>query len=122
MPHHHVRTEPGRGGAPPSQTVICDWGAVDFAPKGERPHTTDDAVVLADDSGPLPFRLGERLRADARAAIDALRVQGVTVLIASGDGTPRSSGRRRPYVRWRAGQLPADKLAWLSTSRADGRA
>ena len=73
--------------------------------------------------GPIAaFRVGERLRPDACAAIDALRAQGVTVLIASGDAPSKvaSIAARLNVATWRARLLPADKLAWLTELRADG--
>ncbi len=50
----------------------------------------DDAVLLADDRGPIAaFRVGERLRPEACAAIEALQARGMTVLIASGDAASK---------------------------------
>ena len=83
----------------------------------------DDAVLLADDVGPIAaFRVSERLRADAGTAIDALRAQGVTALIASGDATNKVAGiaARLNISTWRARALPADKLAWVAELRAGG--
>jgi Cu2+-exporting ATPase len=99
-------------------------GRSDFAvPAGPVAREYDDAVLLADDSGPIAaFRLCERLRVDAGAAIDALKQQGVTILIASGDSSARVSNiaERLGVSSWRARQLPAEKLAWLATLRAEG--
>jgi Cu2+-exporting ATPase len=83
----------------------------------------DDAVVLADDRGPIAlFHLNERLRPGARAMIDALQAQGLKVVIASGDAESKVAdvARRLGVVEWRARQLPADKLAWLTALRAEG--
>ncbi len=68
------------------------------------------------------FRLGERLRPEACAAIAALQEQGITVLIASGDTSPKvaSIAARLNVGAWRARALPADKLAWLTELRAGG--
>jgi Cu2+-exporting ATPase len=98
-------------------------GRADFALALPAPVSLDDALVLADDSGALAvFRLDERLRPGARAAIDALRSQGLRVLIASGDAAARvEAAANQLGVRdWRARQLPADKLAWLHALRASG--
>lgn len=99
-------------------------GRSDFAVAGRPiPSDYDDAVLLADDTGPIAaFRLCERLRVDAGAAIDALKQQGVTVLIASGDSSAKVANiaERLGVSSWRARQLPADKLAWLATLRAEG--
>jgi ATPase, P-type (transporting), HAD superfamily, subfamily IC/heavy metal translocating P-type ATPase len=99
-------------------------GRSDFAvAAGLISHDFDDAVLLADDAGPIAaFRLSERLRVDAGVAIDALKQQGVTVLIASGDSSAKVTtiAERLGVSSWRARQLPADKLAWLATLRAEG--
>lgn len=99
-------------------------GRSDFALAG-KPLALEyeDAVLLADDRGPIAaFRVGERLRADAGAAIAALQAQGITVLIASGDAASRVSSvaARLNVGTWRARVLPADKLAWLTELRAGG--
>jgi Cu2+-exporting ATPase len=83
----------------------------------------EDAIVLADDAGELGvFRVQERLRPGARAAIDALRAQGLVVMIASGDsaGKVESVANALDIGEWRARQLPAEKLAWLAELRARG--
>jgi P-type Cu2+ transporter len=87
------------------------------------PSTDDDAVLLADDAGAIAaFRLGERLRPGARAAIDALKAQGLNVSIASGDAATKVAdvAEQLGVSDWRARQLPADKLNWLTALRADG--
>jgi P-type Cu2+ transporter len=99
-------------------------GRSDFALAG-RPisHDYDDAVLLADDRGPIAaFRLHERLRADARTTVDALKNQGVAILIASGDSSAKVANiaGRLGVLQWRARQLPAEKLAWLADLRAAG--
>ncbi len=99
-------------------------GRGEFAAAGrDKAGEFGDAVILADDAGPIAaFRLSERLRADAVWAIDALREQGLTVLIASGDAPSRVSriASLLNVREWRARQLPADKLAWLASLRAGG--
>jgi Cu2+-exporting ATPase len=83
----------------------------------------EQAVVLADDAGPIAlFRLSERLRPVARATVDALQAQGLKVVIASGDAESKVANiaTRLGIREWRARQLPADKLAWLKALRADG--
>lgn len=103
-------------------------GRADFAIAGHAlaprslPHF-EDAVLLADDIGPIAaFHLSERLRPGARAAIDALKAQGLQVFIASGDAAMKVSdvAAHLGVSNWRARQLPADKLAWLTELRANG--
>jgi Cu2+-exporting ATPase len=99
-------------------------GRSDFAVDGNvLPPGCDDAVLLADDTGPIAaFRLSECLRADARAAIEALQRQGMTVLIASGDAHERVGdiASRLGVREFRARQSPAGKLEWLASLRAAG--
>lgn len=101
-------------------------GRADFAlashPDAVMPEL-DDAIVLADDDGLLAaFHLGERLRPDAREAIDALRAQGVVPEIASGDASAKVAAvaARLGIDQWRARQQPADKLARLTELRDGG--
>ncbi|MEO7199705.1 MAG: heavy metal translocating P-type ATPase [Dokdonella sp.] len=82
-----------------------------------------DAVLLADDSGPIAaFHLSERLRPGVVLAIAALKAQGLEVLIASGDAPAKVAAiaARLGITEWRARQLPADKLAWLQQLRSEG--
>jgi Cu2+-exporting ATPase len=80
-------------------------------------------VLLADDRGPIAaFRITERLRPEACAAIAALQARGMTVLIASGDSASKVAAiaSRLNVGTWRARQLPAEKLAWVAELRATG--
>ena len=99
-------------------------GRSDFAVFGKaREGDCADAVVLADDSGPIAaIRIGERLRPEACAAVSALQARGVTVLIASGDAPSKvaSIAARLNVTAWRARALPAEKLAWVAELRAGG--
>lgn len=99
-------------------------GRPDFACNGYRVAAeNEDAVLLADDAGPIAaFRLSERLRPGALAAIEALRRQGLQISICSGDAPAKVAAiaTRLGIDLWRARQLPADKLAWLGQLRAEG--
>jgi len=99
-------------------------GRGDFAMAGKPLSSEyDDAVLLADDAGLIAaFRVNERLRADAGAALDALRAQDMTVLISSGDASAKVAAvaERVGVNAWRARAMPADKLAWLAELRASG--
>ena len=119
-----TRIHAGRGIDAMVGTRRLRLGRPDFALAGRVvPLDHDDVVVLADDAGALAvFRLEERLRPGARAAIDALRSQGLTVLISSGDAARKveAVAGQLGVREWRARQLPADKLAWLAALRAGG--
>ena len=120
----NVISHPGLGVSASIAGHELRLGRSDFAVAGRSiARDYDDAVLLADDTGPIAaFRLSQRLRTDACAMIDALRKQGVTILIASGDSSAKVSSiaERLGVSAWRARQLPADKLAWLADLRAHG--
>lgn len=99
-------------------------GRPDFAGAGQIADAAfDDAVLLADEHGAIAaFRLSERLRPGALAAVAALKEQGLAVSICSGDAPAKVAAiaDRLGIEQWRARQLPADKLAWLAELRAQG--
>lgn len=118
------RTEPGGGLEGIVEGRRLRLGRADFALARDRvPAELADAVVLADAAGPIAaFRLSERLRADARATVDALVVDGLIPAIASGDSADKvaAAAARLGIAHWRARLRPADKLAQLAELRAAG--
>ena len=99
-------------------------GRADYAlPLGRQQSDLDDAVILADDDGPVAaFHIDERLRPTARSAVAALARDGLAVAIASGDATAKvaSVAGMLGVKTWVARQAPADKLAWLASIRENG--
>jgi Cu2+-exporting ATPase len=99
-------------------------GRADFAlPAGQALNSKHaDAVVLADDNGAIAaFKLNERLRPSSAVAIDALKKQGLTIHITSGDAATKVADvAARLGVVGLARQLPEDKLAFLTQLRANG--
>lgn len=94
-----------------------------FALPGAPGPVEHDGVVLADDDGAIAvFRLDERVRPGASEAIAALRTQGLTVEIASGDAPQRVAvvAERLGIDHWQGGLLPGDKLSRLRELRAGG--
>ncbi|MBS0485939.1 MAG: cation-translocating P-type ATPase, partial [Proteobacteria bacterium] len=94
-----------------------------FALDHDANDADDDAVILAEDGGVVAvFRLRERVRAGAREALDALRADGVTVELASGDAQARVAAvaQRLGIDTWHARMSPAGKLERLRTLRAGG--
>jgi len=82
-----------------------------------------DALVLADAQGAIAaFHLDEQPRADARRMLDALRLDGITPTIASGDTATRVAALagRLGIADWHARQSPDDKLERLLAVRRDG--
>lgn len=99
-------------------------GQRDFAdPCTSRSQVSDDAVVLADDSGIIAtFALKDTLRGGARAAIEALRAEGLQVELLSGDAAAkvRRVASSLGIDRWYARQRPDDKLSRLAHARTTG--
>jgi len=94
-----------------------------FAIDSDAEDIDDDGVILAEDGNAVAtFRLRERLRAGAREALDALRADGVSVELASGDAPAKVAAiaQRLGIERWHARMSPADKLERLRALRADG--
>jgi Cu2+-exporting ATPase len=84
---------------------------------------TTDALVLADAQGAIArFDTDEQPRADARQTLDALRADGVQVIIASGDSSARVAAlaSRLDVSAWHARLSPADKLEQLQKAREHG--
>ena len=82
-----------------------------------------DALVLADAQGAIAaFHLDEQPRTDARRMLDALRLDGITPTIASGDTATRVAALagRLGIADWHARQSPDDKLERLLAVRRDG--
>jgi Cu2+-exporting ATPase len=88
-------------------------------------HRADDdrMLYLASAQGIVAaFRVGTPLRAEARAAIDALRAQGLAVVIASGDhqDAVQEAGRALGIARTHARLSPHDKIWLLEDLRGRG--
>ena len=99
-------------------------GRADYAlPLGGQRSDLGDAVILADEDGPVAaFQVRERLHASAHAAVVALARDGLAVAIASGDAKAKvaSVAGTLGLKIWVARQTPAEKLAWLKSLRASG--
>ncbi|GMU67989.1 MAG: carbonate dehydratase [Steroidobacteraceae bacterium] len=119
-----LRTEAGGGLEAFVDGRRLRLGRADFAlGTAAMPAGLADAVVLADDNGPIAaFRLSERLRTDARATVDALVADGLVPGILSGDDATRvaAAAARLGIAQWSARLRPADKLAQLHELRAAG--
>ena len=120
---HDVQSHAGLGISATIDGREVRLGRGDFAAGRTCNADDDDSVLLADEAGIVAtFRLSEKLRPDARATVDALKAQGLTVVIASGDSPAKVAdvAARLGVSTWRARQLPADKLAWLTELRTSG--
>ncbi|MGD9599999.1 MAG: heavy metal translocating P-type ATPase [Steroidobacteraceae bacterium] len=119
-----LHAEPGGGLEGQVEGRTLRLGRADFAlRRASIPPGFADAVVLADEAGAIAaFHLSERLRVDARAAVDALTADGLVPEIVSGDSATKvaAAATRLGITRWHARQRPADKLARLAALRAEG--
>jgi Cu2+-exporting ATPase len=89
-----------------------------------RRRDADSAVYLGGSAGLVAaFEVGAALRPEARAAIRALRRQGLEVMIASGDSeaTVHQAARLLDVTQARARLSPLDKTLLLQELRAGGR-
>ena len=98
-------------------------GSPAFALDSELVANNDERVILAGNNHVIAaFQLRERLRAGARETLDALRADGVTVELASGDAQPKVDAvaiRLGIEIR-HARMSPSDKLERLRALRAQG--
>jgi len=128
---HGVRNAPGEGigGVIDGRRYAlgsATYVAAEFArPAHEagRGATGASVVQLADARGVVAeFALRDRVRADARAAVGALRARGLTVEMLTGDRVAAAGevARATGVDRYRAGLLPEDKLAAVRELQARG--
>ena len=123
QPANNVREIAGRGleytnGDGSERLGSADWCGVDAA-------QSDRAGVwyCGPDGAVAGFRFVDPLRSDAAAVIDALRAAGLDVELLSGDraAVVNDVARQAGIATWRAGALPADKIARLEELKAAGR-
>lgn len=118
-----VRTHAGSGIEGMVDGRHLRLGQRGFALDSHAVGADDAAVFLAEDGKILSaFHLRERVRAGARATLDALRADGVSVELASGDAHAKveAVAQRLGIESWHARMSPADKLERLRTLRAGG--
>ena len=112
VPATAVQPMPGLGIMGRVDGVELRLGRADFAAARD----DDGAVWLGDGSRALArFELRQTLRADAEAALETLRAQGMTLELCSGDGEAavREVARQLGIANWQARQDPSRKLARL---------
>ncbi len=116
---------PGRGIEGRSDGGLYRLGRAGWACKGADAGTSEDAgdPVLARDGTILArFGMRDRLRADAGAALAALRDEGLDVELLSGDtaANAQTVAADLGIATVRAGVLPGDKAERLARLAADG--
>lgn len=85
------------------------------------PHS--EAWLIIDDGEPVRFRFQDRLRSDAREAIDGLRQRGCRIELLSGDrcGPVGAIAAELGIESWTAELKPQDKIARIEALKLDGR-
>lgn len=119
-----LREQPGQGlaGVDPDG---AEWrlGTAAWAADGQAAVPSPDAEVwLSRDGRPVArFRFDETLRDDAQSTMDALRADGIRLVLLSGDRSGRAQqlGRRLGIAQVLAGCSPEDKLSAVQRARQD---
>ena len=117
----NVQVVPGQGLTGTIDGRAWRIGAPDFAVPGGA--LTDGAIYLADDEGWVGrFELRDSLRTGARETLAALRKQGISTAILSGDGSEpvRLVAKRLGIDDWAARQTPEMKLEQIQERRRAG--
>ncbi len=93
-----------------------DDGQTDGAPEME-------LWLAVEGAEPRRFAFADALRPDARATLESLRAQGLAVELLSGDrdAVVRAVAEELGIADWRAGCLPAEKVARLEALATQGR-
>jgi len=122
-----IRNTPGRGVEGTIGEQVYRLGAPRFAaPDHTPPEVADGAswVALAEGSELIAwFALADTPRADAPAALAALKAQGLRLHLLSGDaeGAVKTTAQQLGITDWHAGALPEDKLAYVKALQQQGR-
>ena len=129
-----IRNTPGRGVEGTIDGHVYRLGSPRYAADSQTPPQSDGGehpekgheswVALADESGPIAwFALADTPRADAAAALAALRKQGLRLHLVSGDaeGAVKATAQQFGIDEWHAGALPEDKLDYVKTLQNQGR-
>jgi len=95
-----------------------DWCGVDTAPVADNP----ELWLSRPGHDPRRFVFTDTLRADAAATVSALTAQGLAPELLSGDtaSVVERTAAAADLKTWRAGVLPADKVARLQDLKAHG--
>jgi len=136
-----INNTPGRGVEGSIGGRIYRIGSPRFAAPGHTPPDSGDGkhpengheypkggheswVALAEENELIAwFALADTPRADAAAAIKALRQQGLRLHLLSGDaeGAVKAIAQQLGIDDWRAGALPEDKLDYVKALQQQGR-
>jgi len=125
-----IRNTPGRGVEGTIGGRTYRLGSPRFAAASDAPPSPpasdggESWVALADESGLIAwFALADTPRADAPAALAALKKQGLRLHLLSGDAESAvmRTAQQLAIDDWHAGALPEDKLAYVKSLQQQGR-
>jgi Cu2+-exporting ATPase len=122
-----IRNTPGRGVEGTLDSRVYRIGSPRFVAASETPPESDGGaswVALAEGNELIAwFALADTPRADAPAALAALRKQGLRLHLVSGDaeGAVKATAQQLGIADWHAGALPEDKLAYVKALQGEGR-
>jgi len=96
------------------------WCGLDDAQTDGAPEI--ELWLAIEDAEPRRFAFADALRPDARATLESLRAQGLAVELLSGDrgAVVRAVAEELGIADWRAGCLPAEKVARLEALATPG--
>ncbi|WP_374306049.1 heavy metal translocating P-type ATPase [Methylocella sp.] len=88
-----------------------------------RAHPLDSLIAFRRGEEAAIFRIRQKLRPDAAAAVVRLRALGLDIIVASGDreAAVAACARELGVEDWRAGLRPGGKLDLLAALKAQGR-
>jgi Cu2+-exporting ATPase len=114
---------PGQGVAGWIDGRHARLGRADFVGVEDAPASETELWFAFDDDLKIRFRFRDQLRADARTAVDQLRVRGLSVEILSGDvsSAVEAVARELGIEHWRAGITPEAKAAAIDGLATSGR-
>ncbi|CAN0584285.1 unnamed protein product, partial [Laminaria digitata] len=90
----------------------------------ERARNGETPILVADDGKVIGLvTVTDPVKDGAKAAVEALRADGVEVIMATGDaqGTAEAVGKRLGLTRIHAAMSPEDKHALVESLKQDGR-
>jgi len=124
-PLANITEEPGRGVRAIVDGVEVRLGSASFCGVPQAKLVTNDAtssIFLRTGSRVAEFRIGQRLRENARGVVAELKRRGYHLAILSGDkpGPVEAIARQLCIAEWQAHCAPDEKIAALNDLRTSG--
>jgi Cu2+-exporting ATPase len=113
--------EPAFLGKPGAVDLAFEAGRIEAGPVAMA-HPSASLIAIRHGKRSAVIAIGQALRPDARAAIDAIRASGLAVMILSGDheAAVRETAMALGVEDFEAGCKPQDKIARLEALKAAG--